>query len=169
MLYQIGRKWNWCLCRIPAWKGNAVSNRKKVYLVPMPHSCLDGQCCIKMAKIELMPTENGWWGMLMLHQMDEILGWCQQKSGLRGARCWHQRGNMPDWCQHWPRFPQSSTRKRGGMIQQARRDKGRVQDKPSHPHEKEGEWYSKQGEMKTTLQTNPVINMKKGENNTAWH
>ena len=68
-------------------------------------------------KIELMPTRKWGLGGLMLYQSGEKMNWCQQKSPLRGAWCWHQRGNMPDWCQHWPRSAQSSTGKNEKMIQ----------------------------------------------------
>ena len=146
MLYQIDGNCIWWLCRIPVWAANAVS---------------------KWRKIKMMTTGNRLLGMLMLYQMGEILGWCQQKSGLRGARCWHQRGNMPNWCQHWPRFPQSSTWKREEMIQQARRDEGCSPDKSSHQHEKEGKGYSKQGEIRAAFKTNPVIHTKKRGNDTA--
>ena len=114
----------------------------------------------------------------MLYQIDEILSWCQQKSGLRGARCWHQRGNMPNWCQHWPRFTQSSIRKgremmqhgtwkslqiharsshqykkREEMIQQVRRDEDHSPDKPRHQYAKEREWYSMALQIRDALQT----------------
>ena len=64
MLYQIGIKSTWWLCRIPAWVANAVSNRLKMNLVAVPYSCLVGNAVSIWLKIEMMPTEMDvleWW------------------------------------------------------------------------------------------------------------
>lgn len=142
------------------WANNAVSKCKKMELMPTPHCCLAGQCCIKSAgngidtygkevlwgtgavsnglKIELVPTKirPTWCVMLASERKYALL--MPTLASFSLVINTEKQGKDAAWYMKIASNPcpiQSSIRKREGMIQQVRRDEGFHPDSTRYQYE----------------------------------